>query len=54
MAAIATAYGIRIYTNKEIRGHEEKYTCIDTGCWIESGYYDYLCEIIDENENYED
>lgn len=49
MASIAKAYGIRIYTHKEIRGHENEFTCIETGAYIQSGYYDYLCEIIDEN-----
>jgi len=48
MAACAIAYGIRLYTKKDIRNHEEDYTWIEDDCYMTNGDYAMFEEILEK------
>lgn len=50
MAAYARIYGFRLYGKREIRGNEDDFISLENGCYIASGDYEMLEEII-EKEN---
>ena len=50
MAAYAKLYGFQIVVDRDIKGHEEDYTCLGGNCYLSNGEYEMLVEIL-EKEN---